>query len=395
MQGGGFMKANPGGHIPPKDLVGREELITVIWRRLEGRSVVLSAERRMGKTCIIKKMNAEPVSGTLTVLRDLEKVRTPEEFAELVFHDVEAYLGGFERYAIKARRFLTSLGGSEVGGVFKFPQLGVQHWKSLLSNTIEDLVEHKDCRLVFFWDELPLMIYNIKQSSGESAAMEVLDLLRSLRQTHESLRMVFTGSIGLHNVLTSLKSAGYANDPVNDMAKIDVPPLLVESTAIQLSEKLLIGEKINCEDRHKVACFIAESVNGFPFYIQHVIEQMALSKQIATFEMVKEIVSRFLIDDNDPWELRHFRTRIDTYYESVNRQYALVLLDILAGQELPVEFDNLFNLFKSKMVSEDTESVRHALTLLQLDHYITKNLEGTYHFRFPIIRRWWRLERGI
>jgi hypothetical protein len=389
------MKANPGGHIPPKDLIGRDELIADIWRRLEGRSVVLGAERRMGKTCIIKKMKAEPSSGTLTVLRDLEKVRTPEEFAELVFHDVETYLGRFERKAIKARRFLASLGGAEVGGVFKLPQIGVQHWKSLLNNTVEDLVEHQDCRLVFFWDELPLMIYNIKQSSGESAAMEVLDLLRSLRQTHESLRMVFTGSIGLHNMLTSLKSAGYANDPVNDMAKVDVPPLLVDSTAIYLAEKLIAGENIECKDRHVVACCIAETVNGFPFYIQHVVEQIAISKQVATVEMVKEIVSQFLTDDNDAWELRHFRTRIDTYYATEERPYALNLLDILADQETPIGFDNLFNLLKSKMVTEDAESVRHALTLLQLDHYITKDPGGAYLFRFPIIRRWWRLERGI
>jgi len=389
------MKANPGGHIPPKELIGRDELIADIWRRLEGRSVVLSAERRMGKTSIIKKMKAEPLAGVLPVWRDLEKVRTPEEFAELVFQDVEEHLGRFQRTALKARSFLSSIGGTEIKGVFKLPQIQSHHWKNLLSHTIEDLVTHQDSRLIFFWDELPLMIYNIKQSNGEAAAMEVLDLLRDLRQTHESLRMVFTGSIGLHNVLTALKREGYANDPVNDMAKVDVPPLQIDSTAITLIEALMGGENIKVTDKHAVSRCLAETVDGFPFYIQHVVEQLAMMNKPATEELVKEIVARFLVDDNDAWELRHFRTRIDTYYLPEERPYALALLDILASDAEPLNFDKLFNLLKTKIVTEDSELARKVLTLIQLDHYVTRDTNGAYMFRFPIIRRWWRLERGI
>ena len=67
-----------------------------------------------------------------------------------------------------------------------------------------------------------MMLDNIKQDSGEKVAMEVLDTLRSLRQmsgnqSPSKLRMVFTGSIGLHHVISSLKQAGYANAPTNDL----------------------------------------------------------------------------------------------------------------------------------------------------------------------------------
>jgi len=47
------MKANPGGQIPPDEVIGRDALIKRLWRILERQSLVLSAERRMGKTCII------------------------------------------------------------------------------------------------------------------------------------------------------------------------------------------------------------------------------------------------------------------------------------------------------------------------------------------------------
>src|SRR5207244_1709762 len=101
-----------------------------------------------------------------------------------------------------------------------------------------------------------------------------LDALRSLRQTHSGLRMVFTGSIGLHNVLTSLKRAGYANDPTNDMLTIDVPPL-DPTHARQLASKLLNGEGIRVREPEAVIQAIADRVDGIPYFIHHVVDQLA------------------------------------------------------------------------------------------------------------------------
>jgi hypothetical protein len=42
--------ANPGGRLNLDDIVGREKEIQRYWKVLEGRSLVLSAERRLGKT---------------------------------------------------------------------------------------------------------------------------------------------------------------------------------------------------------------------------------------------------------------------------------------------------------------------------------------------------------
>lgn len=119
---------------------------------------------------------------------------------------------------------------------------------------------------VIFWDEVPLMIYNIKQRRNEDTAMELLNTLRSLRQMHPDLRMVFTGSIGLHNVITSLKRAGYANDPTNDMYTMDVPPLS-PLDAQELARRLLGGEDIRTDSLQATAQAIGEAVDGIPHYI--------------------------------------------------------------------------------------------------------------------------------
>jgi uncharacterized protein len=50
------MKANPGGQIDSADIIGRDAVISELWERLAQQSIVLTAERRMGKTTIVKQM---------------------------------------------------------------------------------------------------------------------------------------------------------------------------------------------------------------------------------------------------------------------------------------------------------------------------------------------------
>lgn len=348
----------------------------------------------MGKTCVIKKMIADAPEYKLPTYNDLEKIRTPLEFSEVVFHDVEAYLSRWKRTAGRTRQWLANLTGLEIGDLIKFPETVAPHWKVLLTKTIEDLVEYQDRTVILFWDEMPLMLYNIKKRSGEEAAIEVLDTLRSLRQMHPNLRMVFTGSIGLHNVITSLKRVGYANDPTNDMYSADVPPLSL-SDAQELARQLLEGEGIETGDLQAAADAIATAADGIPYYIHHIVDQMVQCHSTVNVETVHEILAACITDPHDPWHLGYFRERIDTYYTQDERPFALGLLDILSATEHPRPFNEIFNLFKSRFVTEDTEMARHVLTLLQRDHYIVQQTDGTFRFQFPLIKRWWQLHRGV
>lgn len=386
------MRANPGGEIAPSEVFGRDKLIQRLWRILERQSLVLSAERRMGKTSILKKMRAEAPADKLPVYRDLEKVRSPLEFAQTIFDDVENYLSGSQRTAQKARQWLKNLTGFEIGGLVKFPDNVADQWKVLLTKTIEDLVENQqDRKVIFLWDEMPLMLDNIKKKEGENAAMEVLDTLRSLRQTHSELRMVYTGSIGLHNVLTALKRAGYINRPTNDMKTVDVPPLSADD-ADELARRLLEGEGIQTEEPELTSQAIANSVDGIPYFIHHIVDHLVAEDMEANPAIVDEIVNSYLVNPQDPWDLRYYRERINSYYTDEEKQLVLNLLDILAVTDQPLPFDELFNRLQSQLVNVDREKTRDILTLIQQDHYINLQSNG-YYFRFSVIQRWWKKQR--
>ncbi|MBA3924137.1 MAG: ATP-binding protein, partial [Nostocaceae cyanobacterium] len=141
---GHAFRANPGGEIASSEVFGRDRLIQQLWRILERQSLVLCAERRMGKTCVVKKMVKEAPEQYLTVYRDLEGVRSPIEFVETIFQDVEQELSGFKRLAEGTRQLIKQLGGTEIAGMIKLPEIAAPHWKSLLMKTLEDLVKQQE-----------------------------------------------------------------------------------------------------------------------------------------------------------------------------------------------------------------------------------------------------------
>ncbi len=390
------MKANPGGNIDPAAVLGRDELIQTIWEILEQQSVRLNAERRIGKTSIIRKMCAEPPAGWLPVFQDLEGVHTAEQFSRQVFEVVQNFLGRWKRTANRAEQFLkeSKIG---VGGASWEHRGPHSYWQDLVVKSIEDLVDEKcEQRLVFFWDEVPYMLGNICRRQGEEVAVQILDTLRSLRQTHTDFRVVFTGSIGLHHVLARLHDAHLATEPVNDMYPVEVTPL-APVHAHQLAAALLSGERIPSSDCQAATEAIAEQADYFPFYIHHIVRCLKSNGTTATPESVLEVVQRQLVDANDPWELAHYRTRIPGYYQTGNdAELVALVLDCLAPAAEPLGVQEIFNRIQNQSAGHtERERLLKVLRLMERDHYLSRTLDGKYQFRFPLIRRWWRLDRGL
>ncbi len=394
------MKANPGGAVSPENVMGRDRLIERLWATLKHQSLVLVAERRMGKTCIIKKMEAQPPDGTMIRVRDVGGVSSPIEFVERVAEDVEKHLNLFQKTATKTKEFLAFLGGTQIFGV-KLPTTAAPHWKALLERILGDLAQHSDRQVILCWDELPWMLQKIARSEGETVVMDLLDTLRGLRQTHANLRMIYTGSIGLHHVVTALREEGYVNSPVNDMRTVEVPPL-DDGHAEALAKALIQGEGLTSGTLDETAAIIAKRVDAIPFYIHHVVAAMADRGQAATPEIAETIVAEALANAQE-WDLEHFRSRLGAYYGE-RAEVVRALLDQLAETE-PLVLDELHERLKlnlsrlgtnaQRMVEGDREALRTLLKLMQRDHYLHQDQDGGYRFRFGLIRRWWRLDQGL
>ncbi len=399
------MRANPGGEIAPEHVIGRGRLIRRLWQMLEQQSGVLVSERRMGKSCVMKKMEAERPAAMLTFYADVEGIDSPLGFVERVYHDIDGYLSRRKKVAGRVRALLRELAGVEIGGIVKLPQVAEVHWQALLERAFEDLTEHQEGVLIFFWDEFPLMLQKIRQSTDERTAMNLLDTLRSLRQSHSGLRMVLAGSIGLHHVTAALSLAGHANDATNDMRTIEVPPLAKADTCL-LAKELIQGEALDCADPPSTARAIATATDCIPYYVHHVVSLMKDRGNIASADLAESIVADALVDPQDIWHLQHYHDRLERYYGRDWLPVVLFLLDELAVAQEAVGFDTLCTRLAGglrgeseqgrRILAGDRELLRRILVMLQRDHYVLQRRDdGAYLFRFPLIRRWWIIHRNL
>lgn len=305
-------------------------------------------------------MVAETPGNLLTVYRDVEGITTPIDFVERVYRDVAEHLNVLKRTAGRVSALLKQLAGGEIGGLVKFPEAAVAHWKPLLESTLQDLAEHQDRLVVLFWDELPSMLKGIADNSGEPVAMEMLDTLRGLRQMDGRLRMLYSGSIGLHHVTAALREAGHGNDATNDMRIIEVPELALEDACF-LAGELLDGEQLQCEDRNATAESIARATDCIPYYIHSVVAAMKDRGNVAGGKLAEQIVAEALVDDQDRWHLQHYRDRLKEYYGEDRLPVVLALLDELAAAKGPVEFDRLCSSLATSMHPDASQTAGQIL----------------------------------
>lgn len=386
------MRTNPGGGLAPEEVVGRDALIADLWDKLERHSVMMTAERRMGKTSVLQKMLAQQPPGVTAFYWDLENIRSPEALVREIFNKVSEDLGNSQKWQGKVQQLLKNwgLGGEKIAGVsLPKPELT---WQQHLQGMVRDLssqVEDRE-RWLFLFDELPLAIDNIRQDRGASAAMEVLDTFRSIRQDYPQIRMVYTGSIGLHHVVAELKTQGYRNAPTNDLPPVEVEPLN-EFDALKLAQDLLIGEGIVVDDLAEVSQAIVSAVDGIPFYIHHTVSKL---KRTATPVTVAQVAATIqaCIQQYNIWDMGYYEERINSYY-GAKAKLALLALDELAPASA-LSMSEWWNRVSIQSPDLDREVFRSTLNLLEQDHYICRNDAGDYRFRFSLVRRYWHQQRG-
>ncbi|MDP2416055.1 MAG: hypothetical protein U1D25_12485 [Hydrogenophaga sp.] len=387
------MKINPGGTLALEDIVGRDALVQDICARLDQQSVVLVAERRMGKTHVLAKLSAEAPASWVVFRRDVEGVRSAAEFVQTIVADLHPHLNASTQFAdwIKARA--ADLGGTKIGPL-TLPNFQGKHWKQALCDTFDHVQSAKDLtRVVFLWDEIPWMIQNIARADAQEA-MELLDVLRALRQQHAKLRMVFTGSIGLHHIVRQLKAQGYTNAPTNDMAAIEVTPLDAPD-ATRLANKLL--QDIGCDTQNStLAADIAQAVDGVPYYIHHVLSDIAKRRNaqaVPTRTELRQQIRAAIQSAHDTWNLKHFEERTQAYYGS-QRDACLALLDGIAAAPNRLDVQTAINGAKASFPGIQQNDWLELVRLLERDYYLLRDPDtGQLGFKFSVLKRWWQWHR--
>lgn len=203
---------------------------------------------------------------------------------------------------------------------------------------------------------------------------------------------MLTGSVGLHHVLATLRMEGYLNSPLNHMERV-APGPLAPADAVQLALELLKGSSVDCSDLESCARAVSEVVGNVAFYIHKLISRLPPGEPITPASVDAALQAELTNSDND-WDLAHYRTRIPLYYGK-NEKLVLLALDAIAASSMPISFEVLRRQLSAQTKTAEPERLRSILKLLRQDHYLDRDSDGGYRFRFALIRRWWRFDRSV
>jgi hypothetical protein len=393
--------------VPLSAIVGRDTLAQRAWQMLTEKSIVLTAERRMGKTYLLYKLQGEAeqqqqdwVQGWLCLYQDLSGCSSPLEFVQSVFDTAQELLGLRRKVAEETRRFLSRFQELKVGSI-QLPKSAIPEWKGILRSIFADLSKQlPEDKVVFLWDEFPVMLDKIiEQEGGERIAGEILNLLHTLRAEYPRVRMILTGSVGLHHILNKLRQSGFNNPVNNDMDVLSVTPLAAD-IAVDFARSLLESKAIPCQDVAATAATIAQEVDYIPFYIDGLVKRFRYHPQEQPLpidaELIRREIGSLLVDADNTLHMAHYLDRIKNYYGDVDSDLVRLILDTVAAEDQPIATKDIIKIIQNSSPSPLPEQmIRDLLKLLEQDHYLAKDsIDLKYRFRYSLIQRYWQCQRG-
>ncbi|OEK02787.1 hypothetical protein BFP97_15195 [Roseivirga sp. 4D4] len=392
--------ASHGSTKKAEDIIGRGQEMTHYWKILEKQSLLLSSVRRIGKTCILRKMCDQPADGWVGVEYFVQGKISPEEFT----YDLYKLLKSQGILKHTKWKSISDWGQKNLGdkdfGSFKIPSFKGK-WKDLLTDIVRKVAE-SDLKLVIMIDELPLMLWELMNKGKEQAesAMELLDILRTLRVAHEAnsnLRFIFCGSIGMGIVLQKFKNEyKYMGQPTNNM-KIETVVEMSEPDSVELCKYFLEDYPHDLEHDLLISK-IQEITDRIPYYIEMAFD--FFQKKGIDRPAPEDVVSAFneaLNDPNESHQFSHFSERIEVYYEETEIVLADHILNYLCRTKEPINETLIINAVKTQTSDSNEKQVKDVLTKLWKDLCIDREIrdEGRhYKFKFNLIRKWWKINKA-
>lgn len=376
------------------NLVGRQNEASEVWSLLHHKSVVLSSLRRMGKTSLLKIMADNPPGSTWhPVFHVVQGNTSVEEFVQQLFQKLVED-GLIDGKVNALRKFYDKVLAGRKLGEYELPDLK-RHWKEVLSIMLKELADKKDLNVVVMLDEFPWMIYNLATKyQAEKEAMELLDILRTIRQTTEQdsgLRFIFCGSIGFHIALNHLvRQHQYLGNPTNDMYTYLLYEMS-ETDAAGLCAEL--GRLHGVDDQNGLYAHIASQVERLPFFIDLIFTELSRTAAAADIPRADKAIKDIVQDLSGNGHFDHFKERIEVYYGQTHRQIARHLMSHLCAENTPQTRLQLRQAVLLQMEARHDE-IDQVIKDLTKDFYLSMDDNGNYHFRYTLLRRWWAMHHA-
>ncbi len=380
------MKIRTGNPARGSDFFNRKNLIQKAWDLIEsGSHILIAAPRRVGKTSLMYFLLDHPKENYTFLYLITESVNNENEFFRRVVNKV--LKTDFVQTAQKVLAFLQEnkpiikkVGPSGV----EFGVNEEHNYREMLGKILASPSEGK--KLIIMLDEFPETLENIIEDEGAGAGKHFLQSNRELRQEAEisdQVQFIYTGSIGLENVVSQLNAV----NTIDDLVRLKIPPLTNNQAGNMIN---LLLENVDFDLSDHLIEYILEKIEWLiPFYIQLVIQELKyLYRDEATADISEETVDqafRGMLEQRQHFE--HWHTRLRASFKGKDYSFVKNLLNIAAE----TGFISSNEIYDLAVKYEKEDSFKTFVGALIYDGYINNHDDpGKYRYNSPILRMWWR-----
>ena len=404
-----MIRKGGGNWVDGENFFGRETELEALTERVrEGVHTRLAAQRRMGKTNLVRELQRRLAeTGEFEVIFvDLEAAASPADAVAEIGIQTKSVLTAWNRIMTGFVNLVTSIGGrvEELSAadlkVKLRARIDAGNWPQR-GDAILSALAGNDRPVVLAIDEFPILVSRLLRDEtghmtpqGKQEADAFLSWLRKAGQAHRGrVMLILLGSVSLEPLLEEAGLSAQANI----FSPYDLKPWS-EETAIACLEALAesyevgLGPDVSRNMRSRLRCCIPHHVQMFFDRMHDHLRRAGRSD--ASLDDVDWIYVQEMQGVRGQVDLQHYESRLEAVLGQAGYMVALEILTTTATSDsIAAEtVDRYRNWFLARDGGK-APSVDHVLRVLQHDGNLEPGGDG-YRFVSGLLKDWWRGRYG-
>ena len=389
------MRSSTGRWVIGDDFFDRTAELEILEARVGGRNhVLLSGQRRMGKTSVLRELGRRLESeGWIVLFVDVEGAASPEDAVADMAEATYRYRPLASRFAEGMKRWFSDR--VEEIGASRFrlkvrAGLDAGSWRRYGERLLRDCAaQEKPVLLVI--DEMPILLKRMLQRDGDAARVEeFLSWLRGAIQAlgEQSPVLILSGSIGLEPLVGRLG----ISDRVNYLDPFRLGPW-ERQTSVACIERLAASHGLTIEGEVGEAVYASLGV-GIPHHVQsffarlreHAIMQ---GRDVLRLEDVGEVYRNSLLGPSGQSDLVHYETRLKEALDDESYSLAMeILAEAAVEGRFTVRAESSLAALYGELIEDAPRRIADVLAVLAYDGYLEACEDG-YRFPSRLLKDWW------
>jgi energy-coupling factor transporter ATP-binding protein EcfA2 len=369
----------------------------------EGAHILITAQRRMGKTSLLRELAERLKHRCICLFVDFEHASSAADAVVEISLALNPYKPLWQKTRELFRNILDLVDKVSIGelGLTLRAGLTTGDWKDK-GNCLFGILASSETPVILMMDEVPILVNRILKGDDFTITPErrrdadiFMSWLRDNGQRYRGrVAMMISGSIGLEPVVNQAGLSATLNifDPV-ELKPWD------NSTAISCLQALANEYGIEFIDSAAEA-IVSRLGYCIPHHVQMFfsnIHDRCLRKGVKEFhpEEVEEVYETEMLGIHGHVELTHYEERLKQVLPIESYALALEMLtETAVSGSLSLESLSALAKFYEMTFNGVFETQKTILQVLEHDGYLKQSPDG-YLFVSPLLRDWWRKRHGF